>query len=100
MVIYDPDTNSLVCTSFDGPATVVMWKKNGKLLTNTYQQNQRLLFTENATYENTLNIPDDNIANYDAKYECLVANSRGNGSSTISLEGIKHVHRMSNIFSI
>ena len=55
-VIYDPDTNDLVCTSFGGPATVVTWKKNGQLLT-TYQQKQRLLSTENATYENTLSIP-------------------------------------------
>ena len=58
-VIYDPDTNNLVCTSFGGPATVVTWKKNGQLLTTmetAYQQNQRLIFTENATYENTLSI--------------------------------------------
>ena len=91
IAIYDPDRNKLVCTSFGGPATVVTWKKNGQLLTTmetAYQQNQRLIFTENATYENTLSIPRDTIANYDTTYECLVANSRGNNSSIISLEGI------------
>jgi hypothetical protein len=80
-----------VCTSFGGPATIVTWKKNGQLLTTmgtTYQQNQRLISTENATYENTLYISRSTIANYDATYECLVTNSRGNDSSIISLEGI------------
>ena len=91
MATHDLDTNNLVCTSFGGPTTIVMWKKNGQLLTNvktTYQQNQRIVFTENATYENTLYIPNDSIANYNATYECFVANSRGNDSSTVSLEGM------------
>lgn len=91
MAIYDPDTNNLVCTSSGGPATIVTWKKNGQLLTNietTYQQNQRIIFTVNATYENTLHIPSDSIVAYNAMYECLVANSRGNDSSIVSLEGI------------
>ena len=90
-VIYDPGTNNLVCTSFGGPTTVVNWKMNGQLLATmetAYQQNQRLIVTENATYENTLSIPQDTIANYNTTYECLVANSRGNDSLTISLEGI------------
>ena len=101
-VIYDPDTNNLVCTSFGGPATVVTWKKNGQLLTTmetAYRQKQRLIFTETATYENTLSIPRDTIANYNTTYECLVANSRGNDSLTISLEGI-NLHISLSIISI
>ena len=82
--------SGLICTSTDGPATTVTWRRDGQLLTideNTYQQSQRIVFTENATYETTLCIPDDSIENYNATYECLVLNSRGSDSSSITLEG-------------
>ena len=95
IVIYDPDTNNLVCTSSGGPATIVTWKRNGQLVTNigtTHQQNQRVVFTENATYETTLRVPSESIVSYDATYECLVANSRGNSSYIKSLEGICLAH--------
>ena len=82
----------LICTSTGGPATIVTWRRDGQLLTtdgSTYQQSQRIVFTENGTYETTLHIPVDSIKDYNAIYECYVLNSRGNDSSTITLEG-KH----------
>ena len=82
--------SGLICTSIGGPVTTLTWKRDGQLLIineTTYQQSQWIVFTENATYETILHIPDDNIANYNAIYECLVFNSRGNDSSSITLEG-------------
>ena len=82
--------SGLICTSIGGPVTTLTWKRDGQLLIineTTYQQSQWTVFTENATYETILHIPDDNIANYNAIYECLVFNSRGNDSSSITLKG-------------
>ena len=89
-VIYDCDTLtcSLICTSFGGPVTAVSWKKIGTNFTeSTYPQTQMIVSTENATYKSILRIPDVSIENYDATYECLVSNSRGNDPSVITLEG-------------
>ena len=80
----------LTCTSTGGPVTTVTWRRDGQLLTineSTYQQSQRIVSTENATYETTLHIANNNIENYHATYECLVLNSRGSDSSSITLEG-------------
>ena len=81
---------SLICISTGGPATTVVWRRDGQLLTideNTYQQSQRIVSTQNATYETTLYIPNDSIEDYNATYKCLVFNSRGSDSSSITLEG-------------
>ena len=90
-VTYDHQANALVCTSTDGPATNVTWKKNGLELNfegTNYQQTKRIVFTENATYQTTLHISNDSIENYNATYECVVINSRGNDSlRTTVLEG-------------
>ena len=89
-ITVDPDTNELACISTGGPATSVLWKKKGQLLISdgtTYQQNQRIVSKETATFENILHIPSDSVANYNATYECLVMNSIGNNSMSLSLEG-------------
>ena len=80
----------LVCTSTGGPATNVIWKINSHLLItdgSPYQQSQRIVSKEDATFENILHIPSDSIANYNTIYECLVMNSVGNDSMSLRLEG-------------
>ena len=89
-VTVNPNMHSLVCTSTGGPATSVIWKIDGQLLITdgtTYHQSQRIVFKENATFENILHVPSDNIANYNATYECLVMNDVGNDSMSLNLEG-------------
>ena len=90
-VTYDRQANTLVCTSTGGPATNVIWKRNGLELNfegTNYQQSKRIVFTENATYQTTLRISDDSIENYNAVYDCVVINSRGNDSlRTTVVEG-------------
>ena len=86
-----PNGRGLACTSTGGPATAVVWKINNlqMLITSdtTYHQSQRIVSTEDATFENMLQIPSDSIANYEATYECLVMNSVGNDSMSKTLEG-------------
>ena len=88
-ITVDPDTNELVCISTGGPATSVIWQINNLLIVDGsyYQQRQRIVSTENATFENILHVPSDSIANYEATYECLVTNSVGNDSMSLMLEG-------------
>ena len=83
----------LICTSTGGPASTVIWRRDGQLLNiddSNYQQSQRVVSTVNATYETTLHIPDDSIEDYSVTFECFVLNSRGNDSSSITLEGNNH----------
>ena len=87
---YDLNSSDVTCTSTDGPATTVIWRRNGKLLTideGTYRQSQMIVSTENAIYKTTLHFPVDSIEDYNAIYECMVLNSRGNDSSNIMLQG-------------
>ena len=85
------DTNGLVCTSTGGPAITVVWMINSQILLitdgTTYQQSQRIVSKENATFETILYIPSDSVTNYNATYECLVMNSRGHDSMSVRLEG-------------
>ena len=90
--MHDSHTNTVNCISSGGPATYVYWSRNGKQINtaetqSTYKLHQRISFTENATYENVLHIPEDSIENYNGTYKCLVSNSRGNSSSQTTLEG-------------
>ena len=87
---YDPSAKDFICISSDGPATNVLWKKNTQLLIadgTNYQKTQRIISTENATYENKLHVVNDRILYYNDLVECLVMNSRGNQSSNIVIEG-------------
>ena len=87
---YDPSAKDFICISSGGPATNVLWKKNTQLLNTdgtNYQKTQRIISTENATYENKLHVVDDSMLYYNDSVECLVMNSRGSHSSSIVIEG-------------
>lgn len=84
--------SSLVCTSSGGPATHVIWRKNGQSLNIdgiSYLQTQKITFIDNATYETTLHLLNDSIENYSGTYECTVINSRGSDSLKEAIEGEK-----------
>ena len=81
------NTTTLTCTSTGGPPTTVTWSKNGVLVDDSlYWQNQRVVDTETATYENTLS--SDEIHNFIGTFTCEVSNVRGTAQEqTVVLNG-------------
>ena len=53
--------------------------------TSVYQQSQRVVHTENATYENILF--NDNVADFAGTFTCEVGNARGAATETVELNG-------------
>ena len=85
-LLYDRNT-TLTCTSTGGPPTTVTWRKNGILVDDSvYERSQRLVFSENSTYENILF--NDNITNFVGSFTCEVSNVRGSFEETVELNGI------------
>ena len=85
-VRLDRNTTTLTCTSTGGPPTTVTWRKNGTLVDDSlFQQSQRVVDTENATYENVLF--NDDITNFKGIFTCEVSNARGTNQETMELNG-------------
>ena len=85
-VLYDRENTTLTCTSTGGPPTSVTWRKNGIPVNNTlYQQSQRVVDTETATYKNVLF--NNNISNFVGTFSCEVSNVRGTVQDTVEVNG-------------
>ena len=85
-VLFDRESTTLTCTSTGGPPTSVTWRKNGVPVSNSlYQQSQRVVDTESATYENLLFNDDD--SNFVGTISCEVGNVRGTAQDTVELNG-------------
>ena len=83
---FDRNSTTLTCTSTGGPPTTVTWRRNGVLVNDSlYQQNQRVVNTETATYENVLF--NDNITNFVGTFTCEVSNVRSTAQETLELNG-------------
>ena len=84
-VLFDRDNTTLTCTSTGGPPTSVTWRKNGvPVNTSLYQQSQRVVDTETATYVNLLfNV----ISKFVGTFSCEVGNVRGTAEDTVELNG-------------
>ena len=84
-MLFDRDNTTLTCTSTGGPPTSVTWRKNGVPVNNSlYQQSQRVVDTETATYENILfNV----ISKFVGTFSCEVGNVRGTAEDTVELNG-------------
>ena len=85
-VQFDRNSTTLTCTSTGGPPTTVTWRKNGELVDDSlYEQSQRLLDAESATYESILF--NDDIANFVGVFTCEVSNVRRSAEDTVELNG-------------
>ena len=72
----DRDNITLTCISSGGPATNVIWTKQGTPVDeNLFNRSQRVLDIANATYENVLST--NNRENVVGFFSCTVCNSRG-----------------------
>ena len=84
-LLYERNT-TLTCTSTGGPPTTVTWRKNGVLVDNSiYEQSQRLVDAESATYHNILF--NDDVANFVGAFTCEVSNVRGTNEATMEING-------------
>ena len=83
---FDRNSTTLTCTSTGGPPTTVTWSRNGVLVNDSlYQQSQRVVDTETATYENVLFSSD--ITNFVGTFTCAVSNVRSTAQETVELNG-------------
>ena len=93
--VIDMSSNglNLTCTSTDGPATHVTWRRNCAVLPNnaTFQQSQLVTQTQTATYQNTLMV-DDAVSERDGVYTCSVTNARGYSNDATGVGG-KELHK-------
>ena len=89
-IIYNDQSNTLTCTSSGGPATTVIWKKDGVVITlnGTYQQTQIVTNTTTSTYQTVLTIDSSvNQSDIEGMYNCTVENIRGKSSKTVVVPG-------------
>ena len=74
---------TLICTSTGGPATNVIWRKDGTALAVdgiTYQQTQMVINATTATYQNVLTIAES-VSSIYGVYRCTAGNTRGTSSA-------------------
>lgn len=85
---FNLSTQTLSCTSSEGPATTVVWKKNGVPIENSENQYQIIADFENATYVNILSLgvktPKDIVGNH----SCSIRNARGESEMSSLLQGM------------
>ncbi len=79
-VNYNISTGIITCTSTNGPATHVTWSGTDS---SSYEQSQRIVSMENATYLNYLIITSSDITKYTGSFVCTVSNAKGSNSSMI-----------------
>ena len=85
-LLFDRNSTTLICTSTGGPPTTVTWRKNGvPVNTSLYEQSQRLVDAERATYQSILF--DDNVANFVGAFTCEIRNVRVMVEETVELNG-------------
>ena len=84
--MFDRNLTSLTCTSTGGPPTTVTWRKDGQPVNQIlYEQSQKLVDAERATYENILF--DDDVASFVESFTYEVSNVRGTTQETTVLNG-------------
>ena len=74
-LVFDRSALTLTCTSTGGPASEVVWTRNGQPVSNNYTLSQTVTDMETGRYENELRAAD--IADLVGNFSCTVSNSRG-----------------------
>ena len=86
---FDEKSRTLTCTSTGGPATTVIWRRDGVVITlnATHQQTKRLVDPVNGTYQTVLTI-DQSVGQITGTYyNCTVENAGGKSSETVVVPG-------------
>ena len=80
---FNDAINTLTCISTSGPATYIIWERDGITLVVdgiTYQQTQTVIDATIATYQNVLTIAQS-VSSIYGVYRCTVENARGTSSA-------------------
>ena len=86
-----------MCTSTDGPATYVTWKKDGVILPTqgiVYTQVQQITDTIKSIYTNTLQIRGVDPSTVAGNYCCSVSNLRGSDEQNLEIKGEGTIMRL------
>ena len=87
---FDANEQVLVCTSINGPATNVTWRRNKvKLKTDEmkYKQTQTIANKIESRYVSHLYIRTPDPKDVAGNYSCTVGNSRGNDTQNLEIRG-------------
>ena len=85
-LLFDKNSTTLRCTSTGGPPTTVTWRKNGvPVNTSLYEQSQRLVDAERATYESLLF--NEDVTVFVDIFTCEISNARGVVQESAELNG-------------
>lgn len=85
-ITFNRTVKTLTCTSTGGPPATVTWGKNDMPINDSlYQQRQRMVDSETATYDNVLF--NDDVASFVGNFTCQVSNVRGMAVKTVHLNG-------------
>ena len=89
-VSTDPFRFTIVCETTGGPATNVIWRKDGNLILHEHAlEVQTVTSYEDATYLNEIILPDSIIA---GEYRIDVFNAVNSVSSTLNVSGTYHAN--------
>ena len=90
---FDRESRTLTCTSTGGPATTVIWTKDGAVITpsTTHQKTQMIVDTVGGIYQNNLTIAQSVARdNFHGLYSCMAKNSWGTSNRTQYVYGKIH----------
>ena len=83
---FNASALTLTCTSTGGPASEVVWTRNGQPVSTGYTLSQTVTDTETGRYGNELRAAA--IADLVGNFSCTVSNSRGSSDPvTIEITG-------------
>lgn len=85
-ITFNRTVKALTCMSTGGPPATITWEKNDIPINDSfYQQSQRMVDAESATYDNVLF--NDNVAIFVGNFTCQISNVRGMDSKVVHLNG-------------
>ena len=85
-VVFNRSALTLTCTSTGGPATEVVWTRNGQPVSTGYTLSQTVTDTGTGRYGNELRAAD--IVDLVGNFICTVSNNRGvSNTGSIVLDG-------------
>ena len=88
--MFEAITQSFICISADGPATHVIWKRNGVILSTqgiTYTQVQQITNMTKSIYISILEIRGIAPSEVAGNYSCLINNLRGSDERNLEIKG-------------
>ncbi len=85
-LVFSRSSLTLTCVSNGGPASEVVWTKDGYAVSTGYTLTQTISYSPTTSYENVLTA--SSIADLVGNFTCTVSNSRGTSNTeTLQIVG-------------